>query len=295
MAETFHPPTDLAAGTDFASGRVAYVASDGRSLKGDADLTFDGTKLFIGVGSGSNKLNIENGAIQFTGNEAFSGGGNGIFGGDDSDRVSIAINGAMTAFVNGSGIRMQQGGSAAAPAYAWNLNDGLGFFRPGTDLLAVATASTECARFDAEGNLALLGHKRVSAQFDKTDTTLANVTGLSVNVAASGVYAFEAELFVDATAGGGSKYAIGGTATATAIVYQISLLDNSTDAYTINARQTALAGSSGQAGTTAGIAAIKGTITVNAAGTLTVQFAQNAASGTSSVLVGSTFRVQRLY
>jgi len=35
-------------------------------------------------------------------------------------------------------------------------------------------------------------------------------------------------------------------------------------------------------------------ITVNAAGTLTVQFAQNAANGTSSVLVGSHMLVHKV-
>src|SRR3954470_10855728 len=111
---------------------------------------------------------------------------------------------------------------------------------------------------------------RVSSQFDKTtNTTLATVTELTYNVLAGKTYIFEAVLWVDADATGGSKYAIGGTATATAIKYDILLLDESTDAYTIVSRQTALAGSAGQAGTTAGLCLIKGFITVNAAGTLT--------------------------
>lgn len=138
------------------------------------------------------------------------------------------------------------------------------------------------------------GRLRVTAQFDKTDTTLANVTGLtSQNLKAATPYSFEADLFVDADATGGFKFAIGGTATATSIIYQIMFLDNSADTFTINSRQTALAGSDGAAGPTAGYCRIKGTIVVNAAGTLTVQFAQNAASGTSSVLANSTFRVEK--
>lgn len=135
----------------------------------------------------------------------------------------------------------------------------------------------------------------VSSQFDKTtNTTLANITGLSQNVMAGLTYIFEAGLWVDADATGGSKYAIAGTATATAIKYDIMLLDEGTDAYTIVSRQTALAGSAGQAGTTAGFCLIKGMITVNAAGTLTVQFAQNASNGTSSVLTLSYFNVEKI-
>jgi hypothetical protein len=137
------------------------------------------------------------------------------------------------------------------------------------------------------------GIKRVSAQFDKaSSTTLANVTGLSVNVIAGRTYSFEANLFVNADVTGGSKYSIGGTATATAIIFEIELLDDGTNGLTIADRQTALAGASGQAGTTAGRCRIKGLITVNAGGTLTVTFAQNVAGGTSSVLVGSDFIVR---
>ena len=135
---------------------------------------------------------------------------------------------------------------------------------------------------------------RVSTQFDKTDTTLANVSGLTATLVASGVYYFKALLFVDASVVGGSKYTMAGTATATSIIYEITLLDNTTNVYTITARQTALAASSGQAGTTAGLAVVEGTIVVNAAGTLTVQFAQNVANGTSSVLVNSIFRVEKI-
>jgi hypothetical protein len=47
-------------------------------------------------------------------------------------------------------------------------------------------------------------------------------------------------------------------------------------------------------GGTSYIAEIKGMIRVNAAGTLLLQFAQNAASGTSSVLADSHFVVEQM-
>lgn len=138
------------------------------------------------------------------------------------------------------------------------------------------------------------GRTFVSSQFDKTDVTLANITGLSAPVTAGKTYAFEALLFVDADVIGGSKYAIAGTATATAIKYEVVFISDSANSMVITSRQTALGGSAGQAGTTAGICRMSGTITVNAAGTLTVQFAQNAANGTSSVLTMSKFNVWQL-
>lgn len=168
--------------------------------------------------------------------------------------------------------------------------------RDSTSSDALITLFPAAASRKLQLSLDVLSHlnSRVSTQFDKTDTTLANVTGLTANVLAGASYEFEATLFVDANVTGGSKYAIAGTATATAVIYEVTLVDDTSNANTIVDRQTALGGASGQAGTTAGLAKLRGLITVNAAGTLTVQFAQNAASGTSSVLVGSTFKLQRI-
>ena len=137
------------------------------------------------------------------------------------------------------------------------------------------------------------GSTFVTSQFDKTNTTLANVTGLTFNVSAGVTYAFDAVLFLAANVTGGSKYAIAGTCTATSIAYNILLIDDTSNLNTITSLQSSLGGSAGQAGTTTGVAYISGTIKVNAAGTLTVQFAQNAANGTSSILIGSRFAVHQ--
>jgi len=134
---------------------------------------------------------------------------------------------------------------------------------------------------------------RASAQYDAvTNTTLANVPGLTGTLTAGRTYSFKATLHLTLDATGGVKLAIGGTCTATAIIYQINMVNNSTNLNTINARQTALGGASAQVSGTTDFAEITGTITVNAAGTLTAQMAQSAAVGTSSVLVGSTFIIQ---
>jgi hypothetical protein len=132
---------------------------------------------------------------------------------------------------------------------------------------------------------------RVSTQFDKNaDTTLANIPGLSVTVAGGTTYSFEARVFITQDtqpAVGQSKVAINGTATATAVTYDIQ-----TTGVSNLSRQTSLGGSGGNGSILATIQTmITGTITVNTGGTLTVQFAQQVASGTSSVLVGSYFKV----
>jgi hypothetical protein len=133
---------------------------------------------------------------------------------------------------------------------------------------------------------------RVSTQFDKTSSTvLANVTGLTATVTAGRTYAFEAILFTTSNSAGGVQFAIAGTATATAVIYE-ALVFNAA-AISAQTRATALAAAvGGVTAVTVAKARIVGTITVNAGGTLTVQFAQNASNAAaSSVLVGSIFNV----
>ena len=126
-----------------------------------------------------------------------------------------------------------------------------------------------------------------TGNFDATSTTaLANITGLTVDLTVA-TWQFEVVLFVAAGAVGGTKYAMGGTAvedTPISVRYEIILVDESTNANTIVSQQTALGGSAGQSGTTAGCCKISGTIKVFTAGTLTVQFAQNVSSGTPSTV-----------
>jgi len=125
--------------------------------------------------------------------------------------------------------------------------------------------------------------------FTKSDTTLADVTGLSVNVL-PGVHAFEAVLQLSASAIGGYKLAIGGTATATALLARI--VANNVLTAVLNSAVTALGSAVGAVAGTDIFVRIFGTVVVSVAGTLTIQFAQNVASGASSVLANSAFQVQ---
>jgi len=139
----------------------------------------------------------------------------------------------------------------------------------------------------------LLNKKRTTASFDKTsDTTLANITGLSVNVLAGKIYKFEATLYCTSNVGGGVKFSIGGTATATAVIFEGLTIQG-----TITQGRSSVLGSPvGQVtAVTQSQTIIRGTINVNAGGALTVQFAQNASNGAaSSVLAGSTFEVENI-
>lgn len=151
--------------------------------------------------------------------------------------------------------------------------------------------------FDADANPLFVGssHIRVvAAQFDVTNsTTLVDVTGLAVNVDALHTYTFRATLYTVSDVGTGVKVAIGGTCTETSIIYEAS----TQNAGAITQSRTTTKGNAvgGVTAVTAARVDIFGTIVVNAAGTLTVQFAENAAvaATTSSVLPLSNFTVTK--
>jgi hypothetical protein len=136
------------------------------------------------------------------------------------------------------------------------------------------------------------GQKRVTSDFNTgNSTTLTNITGLSATLAAGRTYSFVAELYTTSDVAAGVKFAIGGTATATAIVYE-AIVHNAA-ALVAQTRATALGTEVGAVtAVTVAKCTITGTITVANAGTLTVQMAQNVGNATGSVaLRGSSFIV----
>jgi len=135
--------------------------------------------------------------------------------------------------------------------------------------------------------------KRTSADFDKTsDTALANVTGLTVNVEAGKNYRITVRLHIVCNSSGGVKVAIGGTCTAGAIVYDALILWASS---CFSGRGTALAGAIGITNTANPIVEIVGLVSVTVGGTLTVMFAQNASYATkSTVKIGSSLFVDEV-
>lgn len=126
---------------------------------------------------------------------------------------------------------------------------------------------------------------------------LTAIPDLEFDLVAEGVYTFEAVLHVSAGGSGGHQYRVAGTdgLTAAAINYYVQA-QSSTSAPTIGTRITDLGSTAaGVTSATSGICIIRGTIVVNAAGTLVLQFAQNASNGTpSQILVGSFLEVVRV-
>jgi predicted RecA/RadA family phage recombinase len=118
-----------------------------------------------------------------------------------------------------------------------------------------------------------------------TNVTLADITGLSVTLAAGGKYAFKGTLFTSSTANGGAKVGFGGTATATSLIAEGALWNGATIGTV--AQVTALGTLVNATEATTKIE-ITGEIVVNAGGTLTIQGAQNAShADTTTFKVGS--------
>lgn len=129
-----------------------------------------------------------------------------------------------------------------------------------------------------------LGAINTSAFAVTSNTTLANITGLTRPVEAGRTYAFRAVMQTTAAATGGVKFAVSGTATATSISYEGILSGGA--ALIAQTRATALDTTvCASTTTTAGTCTIEGVIVVNAAGTLTMQFAQNSSDGGASTVL----------
>lgn len=123
-----------------------------------------------------------------------------------------------------------------------------------------------------------------------TDTNLANIPDLTFPLDGAKTYPFKANLFVDSSALGGAKFAIQCTCSATSVIYHIGGFNSGGLGVILGSRQVTLGGSAGFITTTTSEIEISGVITTSTPGNLTVQFAQQVSSGSSSVLPGSYFQ-----
>jgi len=132
----------------------------------------------------------------------------------------------------------------------------------------------------------------------QSTTTLANITGLTgFTLTASGVYAFEIDLHTTMTTNGGLGVALKfTTATLTSIQCQSTAFSASGVAQGAQNTTTTDADLKFNSKAAAYLRVIvKGTLVVNAAGTVAVQMAQETShADTTTVLVGSTARFTRL-
>lgn len=142
-------------------------------------------------------------------------------------------------------------------------------------------------------NAKVLGGGTTAAFNATSNTTLAIITGTSNNVVASGVYAFTATIRTTAPTAGGIKVQMGGTATATN--YNATVFNYAATVLTITSSAAYGTPDFSSATATAETLVISGTVTINAAGTFGIQFAQNTSNATSStVAAGATLVLNRI-
>lgn len=254
---------------------------------------------FTATGSAVNGLSVTNGVTGSPGQVTLGTAGSdtsidlvlapkgtGFILTSNSHVYGVTVVGTVKAHLGSTGLFVSTAGGGVnwtnSSASTGTIDTGLA--RNAAGIVEVNNGSSTAYRW-----LKKAGQVRVTAQFDKTNTTLADVTGTSVALLSGQTYAFEFEANYDADVTGGQKWAIAYSSTTSAIEFYILSICDSSGLNVISARQTASGNSSTQAGCTAGHIRITGTLTTTGAGNLTVQFAQSAASGTSSVRTAGSF------
>lgn len=148
-------------------------------------------------------------------------------------------------------------------------------------------------------NTSLSQAKYLKDTFTSNNTTLAIVLGVSANaltvaLKTGKIYKFKVYLFINPNITGGLKVGFITTATASVVNYRIEYDQDNSNAIELKAFVTSLASASQITAVTRGVCKIEGTLECSAGGNLSVAFAQQVASGTSSVLNGSSFTIQEL-
>ncbi|MBS0328211.1 MAG: hypothetical protein JSR30_00030 [Proteobacteria bacterium] len=133
----------------------------------------------------------------------------------------------------------------------------------------------------------------LASDFNSTNTTLTAITGFPQTLASGKTYRFRAVLFTNLSATGGILVTMDGSATVTSVTW-IAVFTGHPSIASGNVRTALGSGEAvGFSSTTAAdtLTVIEGSIVVNAGGTLAPYFSQSVASGTSTIMAGSTFTV----
>ncbi len=141
---------------------------------------------------------------------------------------------------------------------------------------------------------------RVASDFSSSSTTVANITGITASLAAGKTYKIEADLYITSDLTSGFKLQYNYTGSTTSVVSDMVIYTLSTGSgglYQTN-RITSFASSLTANTNNSGIAPqlvhLSGTVTANAAGTLTLQFGIGGGVNTSTVLRGSTMTITQI-
>lgn len=134
---------------------------------------------------------------------------------------------------------------------------------------------------------------RASAQLDRTDTTLTNIAGL-VQTVAIGTYKFRYVLPVTCGGTGGTKTAFKYTTAVVSVINYTSLGYTASAVAVANGSTTTDQATHIASNTAQILVVCEGTMVTTTGGTVQLQFAENSANSTSSVLIGATMEFTRI-
>ena len=157
------------------------------------------------------------------------------------------------------------------------------------------TTSQIAALANTDGGVGLTVGGVANGSFSSaSNTTLANITGMSATVVSGGTYQIDIYMAVTNNGTGGIKLGMnGGTATATLLLVDTQVFNTTT--LTAENNIVALSSPLVNAAVAATLVFITGTITVNAGGTIQLQAAQNTSNATAlTVANGSYLSLSRL-
>lgn len=231
-------------------------------------------------------------------------GDDGATNGDitvNSAVIRVMVEGTVSAGVVPTNVNIQtmNAGGTLAERIRLHASGGLSLGNttdPGAANLSVTGSVAAAASGSNLGDQIRPNYVTCTTQLDKTsNTTLATATGLTVTLVAGKTYAVEGWLSTTAGASGGLKIALVAAASLSATSCRFQALAFNGTTLVANTTVTALG--SNIVANTAVITDvyIKGSIVVNAGGTINVQMAQNVSNGTpSSIFAGSDFSAVRI-
>ena len=252
-------------GTRSSTNSTTFVTTTGAQTSGHCvSIDANGNHIDSGVTGCGGSGGTPGGA---TGTVQFNSGGS--FGGLTNVTGSLPSGNLTNARLSSTGVLSWDNGSGSAD---------LGVRRVAANVASFSDGGT-----NTNGWHQWVGETRNSSEFSKTnDTTLADVPGLSVTVTSGRIYHFEFDGQINGTSSGGGQIFFAGTA-------NISTSGTRYTGYCIAG--TVVAGFAVNTGINFAptvnnnlYCSIRGTFAPTSTGTITVQFAQNTLSPTSSIL-----------
>jgi hypothetical protein len=140
-------PNNVTPGFYFWDGSVwSRLVNDNGNITADNGLTKTGNNIQLG-GTLTQATDIAQGGNNFR----FTGSGSVGIGTTGAPSHKLHVNGGVRAEAS----FISNDGTAATPAFRFNAQNGVGIYRPGSNILAFSTGGAERMRIDASGNVAI--------------------------------------------------------------------------------------------------------------------------------------------